>query len=216
MGLKSNKKKSPGSNKKVVRRKRRTKAEMAAAASKEFLELKYRFKNNDEKWMTLVLSETTLLLESYKIIEKDLQEIFGDDVKYFLPIYIEKTNNNVVGFQLFEGYVFVKQSEISRVEVFTKKTEHLDKVLYRGSNPYFVTNRDINKFKTKLKLELVKRLPRKGSRVLVNDGTFKNQEGIVLSVNKREKTAIVEFHKRTRVVSAKLSVVSFEVKRKDE
>jgi transcription antitermination factor NusG len=178
---------------------------------KTFLDPDFRFKNNTEQWMTVLLNDSCILLDSYKIIEKELEEVFGDEVIYFLPIYIEKANNKDVGFQLFDGYVFVKRTEIINEKIFIKKTDYLDKLLYKGSNPCFVTNRDINKFKTKLKLELIKRLPCKGSTIIANEGTFKNQEGTVMSVNKEQKTAIIEFHKRTRIVTAELSVISFDL-----
>jgi transcription antitermination factor NusG len=181
------------------------------AVEKEFQDIKYRFKNNTEKWMTIILNENCVLLESYKAIGNEIEDLFGEDAIYFIPVYIEKENNADIGFQLFDGYIFVKCSEAANKESF-KKTEHLDKILYRGSDPYSATNRDINKFKTKMKLDLIKRIPKKGSKIIAKEGTFKNQEGTVLSVNTRKKTAIIEFRKRTRIVTAKLSVINFELK----
>lgn len=183
----------------------------ACAIEKEFKDLKYRFKNNTEKWMAIVLNENYSLLESYKVIERELEELFGEDVIYFIPIYTEKENNSDVGFEFFPGYIFVKKSDIACIESF-KKTDYLDKIMCEGSNPYYVTNRKINTWKTGMKLELLKKIPKKGSKVIAKEGTFKNQEGTVLSVNTRKKTAIIEFRKRTRIVKAKLSVINFELK----
>lgn len=212
MGLKCSKTKKTKSEKKTkVKNKPKDTKKAESKPDKVFLDPSYRFKNNEEKWITVLLDDSCDLLQSYKIIEKELEEIFGEDVIYFFPLYIEKNDSKMV-FQLFEGYIFVKCTDSVCEKIF-KKTEYLDKVLYKGSNPNFVTNRDINKFKTKLKLELEKRLPRKGSKVIAKEGTFKNQEGKVLSVNKKNKTAIIEFQKRTRIVTAKLSVVNFELKK---
>lgn len=212
MGLKCSKPKKVKSVKKSkVKPKQKEVKKVEEAPDKEFLDPSYRFKKNDEKWITVLLTDTCELLQSYKIIEKELEEIFGEDVIYFLPLYIEKNDSKTV-FQLFEGYIFVKCTDTVCEKVF-KKTEYLDRVLYKGSNPKFVTNIDINKFKTKMKLELEKKLPCKGSRIIAKEGTFKNQEGKVLSVNKKNKTAIIEFQKRTRIVTAKLSVVTFELKK---
>jgi transcription antitermination factor NusG len=209
MGLKYKKRRKRRSVKKYkVKTKIKDTGKVKDCSGKVFLEPDYRFKNNEEKWITILLNETCELLQSYKIVEKELEEIFGEDVIYFLPLYIEKNDSNAI-FQLFEGYIFVKCT-VTACENSFKKTDHLDRILYKGSNPSFVTNRDINKFKTKLKLELVKRLPRKGSMILAKEGPFKNQEGRVISVNRKKKTAVIEFHKRTRIVTARLSVINFE------
>lgn len=212
MGLKYKKRKKTFAVKnKKVKSKEKSSKKIQLTEEKEFLQIGYRFKNNNESWLTIELNENCSLQESYKIIEKELEEMFGEDVMYFLPIYIEKEKENCSVFQFFPGYIFIKCSETVSVNDF-KKTDHLEKILYEGSHPSFVTNRDINKFKTKIKLELLKRLPAIGYKVLVKEGVFKNQEGTVKSINRREKTAIIEFRKRTRIVTAKLSVISFEVK----
>jgi transcription antitermination factor NusG len=192
--------------KKAIKKKRKKDNQ---SIQKEFLKLNYRFKNNDEKWLTILLTENCVLLESYKLIEKELEDIFGDDVIYFMPIYLDEKVPGL-GIQLFDGYIFVKCANGITESTFSRKTDYLDRILKKGSNAYFTTNRTINKFKTQLKKDLEKRIPCKGTRVISNEGTFKNQEGIVKSVNKRKKTAIVEFHKRTRIVTAKLSVINFD------
>lgn len=215
MGLKYKKKSKKKSVKKYKKKIEITK-KSKGFFGKPFLEPNYRFKNNNDRWILITLNESCKLLESYKLIEKELEDIFGEDVIYFLPIYIEKVEGGITGFDLFGGdgtggYIFVKCSETANEKNFNKKTCYLDKILRIGSNPQAITNRDINKLKTRLKLELVKRLPCKGSRIIAKEGTFKNQEGIVLSVNKKKKTAVIEFHKRTRIVTAKLSVINFEL-----
>lgn len=201
---------------KKIKKSRRTKKEkkvnrkitVQQETQKEFLKLNYSFKNNADKWMAILLNESSPLLESYQLIEKELEEIFGDGVIYFLPIYLDEKVPGL-GIQLFDGYVFVKCDKVVNESSF-RKTDYLDKILYEGSNPYFITSKDINKFKHQLKKELEKRIPTKGSKVMSNTGTFKNQEGTVLSVNKNKKTAIIEFPKRTRIVTARLSVINFE------
>ncbi len=45
---------------------------------KLFLEPNYRFKNNNDRWILITLNENCRLLESYKLIEKELEDIFGE------------------------------------------------------------------------------------------------------------------------------------------
>jgi transcription antitermination factor NusG len=198
-------------NRKIKKEKKikRIKKAVEKETQKEFLRLNYCFKNNDEKWMAILLNENSPVLEFHQIIEKELEELFGDSVTYFMPIYLDEKIPGL-GIQLFDGYVFVKCDKGITESSFSRKTDHLDRILHEGSNPYFITNKNINKFKAQLKRELEKRIPAKGSRVISNTGTFKNQEGKVISVSKRKKTAVIEFQKRTRIVTAKLSVINFE------
>jgi transcription antitermination factor NusG len=181
---------------------------------KKFLNLNYRFKNNNEKWFIISLVESCDFLESYKLIQNELEEIFGEDVIYFIPMYITKIGKKDIGVSLlgsFEGgYIFVKYSGTCSEDIF-KKTDHLDKLLITGSSKLYVTNRDINKLKTKLKKEINNKIPKKGDYVVPKEGVFKNLEGKVLSVSERNKTALVEFHKRTRIVKTHLTVINFDI-----
>jgi transcription antitermination factor NusG len=198
-------------SKRKKKRSKKSKGQKEVAV-KDFLKLNYRFKNNNEKWMTILLTENCNLLESHKIIENELEEVFGSEVVYFIPLYLGKIGKKEIGVSLFEGYIFIKQIEGIK-ECNFKKTDHLDKILYSGSSQRYVTNRDINRFKTKLKAEINNKIPKKGDYVIPKEGVFKNLEGKVLSVSERNKTALVEFTKKTRVVRTRLTVINFDVTR---
>lgn len=172
---------------------------------RDFLKLEYRFKNNTEKWFSLILHDNCDLCENYSRVQYELENIFGKDVVYFLPIYIEQVENKLVGVDLFDGYIFVKKDDCIDEDCFTGKNDFFDSVLKTGASS--LTNRDINTFKTKLKKKLDKRLPKKGDKVVVLEGTFKNMTGNVLSVRK-DRTIRVEFRKKTRVVETVLGVAN--------
>jgi DNA-binding ferritin-like protein (Dps family) len=182
--------------------------------NRDFLDLEYVFKNNNEKWLTILLMDNCNLLESYKLIQNELEDMFGEDVVYFIPIYIDKIGKKDVGVPLFEayegGYIFVKYTSSIEEGKF-KKTDHLDSILFTGSNMKYVTNRDINKFKRQLKKELVNSIPEPGQYVRAKEGVFKNLEGKVISVRLKDKTAFVKFSKKTRVVESHIPVINLEV-----
>lgn len=176
-----------------------------------FLDLDYKFKNNTEEWFAVMLRDGCDLQEDYRLLQYEIEDVFGPDVEYFLPVYVEKVGKKLVGIILFDGYVFIKRSDTVHEGSFTRKTEFLESVLRCNQSQRPVTNRDINRFKTKLRHELVSRTPKKGDKVRVLEGTFKNMVGKVLSIRNSSKTARVEFRKKTRVVEDVLSIVNFEI-----
>lgn len=177
---------------------------------KYFLDLNYRFKNNREEWFSIMLRDDCNLCEDYKIIQYEIESVFGDSVEYFIPLYIEEVSKKPVGIELFDGYVFIKKSEEVDESCFTKKQSCLDTLVKRRRGRV-ITNRDINRFKTELKHRLKNKLPNKGDKIMVYEGTFKNMKGKVLSVDKKNKSTRVEFRKKTRVVEATLSIVNIEI-----
>ncbi len=205
---------SEGIEETKVKKTKKSKKSQKPQINRDFLDLDYRFKNNNEKWITIILMDNCNLLESYKLIQGELEDIFGEDVVYFFPLYIDKIGKKDVGVPLFEcyegGYIFVKYTSTMNVGKFDK-TDHLDSILHTGSNDKYVTNRDINRFKTSLKKEIENKIPKKGDWIIPKEGTFKSLEGKVISVRASDKTAVVEFSKKTRVVKARLTVINFDI-----
>lgn len=178
---------------------------------KKFLKLDYRFKNNTEEWMCVILKEGCDLCESYRLIQAEIEEVFGDDAEYFIPIQIERVGNKNIGIELYDGYIFVKKSIIAEECLFERRMECLDSIMPISHDRYKITNRDINGMKTNLKHMLNARIPKKGDRVIAIEGTYKNLEGSVVEVNENKKQATIEFKKKTRIVEDVLSVVNFEI-----
>ena len=207
-------KKSSKVSKKISKKSNKKIKKVVKQPNREFLNLDYMFDNNKDKWLTIILMDNCNLLESYKLIQNELEDMFGEDVVYFLPIYIDKIGKKDVGVPLFKcyegGYIFVKYTSNIEEGKF-KKTDHMDSILYTGSNDKFVTNRDINKFKKQLNKELVNSIPEPGQYVRAKEGVFKNLEGKVISVILKDKTAYVKFSKKTRVVESHIPVINLEV-----
>jgi transcription antitermination factor NusG len=178
---------------------------------REFLALDYRFKNNTEEWFAVMLRDGCDLQENYHLLQYEIEDVFGQDAEYFLPVYVEKVDKKLVGIILFDGYVFIKRSDTVHEGCLTRKTECLDGVLKGNRRQRPLTNRDINRFKTRLRHELMNRAPKRGDRVRALEGTFKNMVGKVLSVRKSSKTARIKFEKKTRIVEDVLSIVNFEI-----
>lgn len=210
-GRSSTKKTSKSKFKTVSSEPKQKKARRSLGEGRPFLDLDYRFKNNTEEWFAVMLRDGCDLREDYRILKYEIEDVFGEDVEYFLPVYIEYVGKKIVGIVLFDGYVFIKRSETAHESCLTRRTEYLDGILKNNGCQRPVTNRDINRFKTKLKHELANRAPKKGDRVKALEGTFKNMVGKVLSVRNSTKTARIEFKKKTRIVEDILSVVNFEV-----
>lgn len=181
---------------------------------KNFLSLDFRFKNNKEEWMCVVLKDSCDLCENYRLIQVEVEEVFGEEARYFIPVHIERVGNKNVGVELHDGYIYVKKSERSNNLPFNRKMECLDCILPELHERKRITNRTINNLKTQLIHKLKERIPRKGDRIVAVEGTFKNLEGNVISVNENNKEATVEFKKKTRIVESVLSVVNFEIIRR--
>lgn len=204
-------KKKAATKKKAAARKPRQTRRVVRNFEHEFLDLGYRFKNNTEQWFSVLLRDNCNPCESYRQIQAELEDTFGDDAVYFIPAYVERVGKKSVGIILFDGYVFVKKGDDISEQSFTRKTECLDGVLPNGHASMVITNRHINRLKTKLRHELESRIPKRSDRVMPIEGTFKNLKGRVLSVNRRKRSAKIEFRKKTRIVQTVLSVVNFHI-----
>lgn len=162
-------------------------------------------------WLILELYDDVDLGGLFNNIENDILNIFGEATDYFIPVYSEKVREKCVCINLFDGYVFVKESDTTEDSLSKMKSEYIKGTLSGPKGLLKVKNENINSFKKKLEHKIKGMVPTKGQRVIPRVGTFKNMEGKVISVNKTKLIARVLFEKSSRVVEAPISVVNLDI-----
>lgn len=172
---------------------------------------KYRYRSYKDRWFILKLFEDTILEESYIIIEKEIQEQFGIEADYFIPVYSEEVKEKKVCVTLFDGYVFVKKDEDTTQALPKLNSIYIEGPLTIKDQIQLATCKEINNFKKKLESKIKAMVPKKGQFVIPREGVFKNIEGKVLSVNKKSLIARVLFEKSSRTVEAPINIINLDI-----
>lgn len=177
------------------------------AASRD---LTSKHKRNDV-WMIVELhDQETDTHVMYDLLECEIVRIFGDQVGFFIPSYVEKVKDKSIGMDLIAGYVFIEKTEESESILAKMQSPYL-KGEIRGNRPDTVTGNVINNFKRQI-VSMIKSLaPKRGDVVIPKIGTFKNLEGKVKSVARDRRTASVVFKCSSRTVQAPISVLNMEI-----
>jgi transcription antitermination factor NusG len=150
------------------------------------------------------------LYERYEFLESELIRVFGEETQFFIPAYIEKVKDKVIGIDLIGGYLFVEKTVSSDSAVAGMSSPYIKGRMSEGAKSCTMTGASINNYKRKL-LESIKNLaPKKGAVVVPKVGTFKSLEGKVISVARDRKSARVLFKKSSRIVQAPVSVLNME------
>jgi len=165
----------------------------------------------DGAWMILEVNDDgESLHERYELLEAEVIRVFGELVGFFIPAYIERIKDKVVGIDLIGGYLFVERTPESETAAAVMSSPYFKGRMPDGGRSGGTTGRDINAYKRKL-LDSIKGLaPRKGATVVPKVGTFKSMEGKVVSVAKDRMSATVLFKKASRIVQAPVSVLNME------
>lgn len=163
-------------------------------------------------WMILEVNDDgETLYERYELLESEIISIFGDDTSFFIPAYIEKVKDKIVGMDLIGGYIFVEKTSTSEGAIEMMTSPYIKGRMLEGARQGNITGEVINSYKKKL-LESIKNLaPKKGDKVVPRVGTFKNVDGKVVSVSRDRKSATVVFKKSSRTVQAPVSVLNMDI-----
>jgi transcription antitermination factor NusG len=160
-------------------------------------------------WYILEVSELGETA-SYPELVDALQSVFGPDVEYFIPIYHEQMGSYTSTSILFDGYVFIKDSEIIRSNLSNIKEARLFTGLLKMCGKIQTINsRDIGVLRRKLKNSLNKKI-QAGVRVKVHEGTFQNLEGEVLSLEEGGRIANVKIICLSREIIAPIPTTCIE------
>jgi transcription antitermination factor NusG len=170
-------------------------------------------RNGASKWMVLLVAENCDMSTEMNAIEHELAEIFGSEVEFFIPVYSESVKGKRVSRVFLDRYVFVKKTDTVTEELFQNRTEHLEGVLETQGR--YVTDNEILRIQSAMYREVHKNIPKKGQSVIPLEGTFKNLEGRVLSVNRSRMTAMVVFERSSRTVEAPISIINLELIRRE-
>jgi transcription antitermination factor NusG len=150
------------------------------------------------------------LFERYELFESEIISVFGENTPFFIPAYIEKVKDKVVGMDLIGGYIFVERTATSEGAVETMTSPYLKGKMHEGARQGTITGAVINMYKRRL-LDSIRGLaPKKGDVVVPRVGTFKNVEGKVVSVARDRKSATIIFKKSSRIVQAPVSVLNMD------
>ena len=164
---------------------------------------------NQPKWYIIELSEYGESA-SYPDRVAAIQSVFGSDAEYFIPIHHEKLGSYTSVNVLFEGYVFVKDSEIVRSNFMNIKENRLfTGLLKSGGKVQTLDSRTIGALRRKLKNSLKKRLT-EGVKVKVHDGVLENLDGEIISVDKEGKVANVRIVCLSREIIAPIPTTCLE------
>jgi len=205
--------------KKVVK-KPKTKSTVVAPASaakvkpvlKNYFDIDKMYKGGTDKWLIVSLMEETNIEENYSCIEYEVVSIFGSDAEYFIPLYKEKVGSKEVCLVLFDGYVFIQEPTggFDSIDFNKTKATHIKGPLMNGITFSYVKNMDINGFKRELKKKLRGMVPKIGQMVIPREGVFKDLEGKVLSIDKKNMCLIVRFETSSRIVEAPVSIINVD------
>ena len=139
-----------------------------------------------------------------------LQSIFGPDVDYFIPIYHEQLGSYTSTNTLFEGYVFVKDSEKIRINLANiKDSQMFSGFLKMGGKAQMLNIKEINSLRRKLKNSLNKKF-QAGVRVKVHEGVFQNLEGEILYLEDNGRIANVKIICLSREIIAPIPTTCLE------
>jgi len=162
------------------------------------------------KWLILQLDEECCLEKNYSSIAFDLINNFGKNAKTYVPIHIEEVGDKILQTVLFDGYVFVCCQGVPDIE---DRLNRLRSMYVRGpviaaTGIQYVNNTEIERYKKLMEKKLKEFIPTKNQKVIAKVGTYRNMEGTVVKVNRKELTAIIKFPMRSREVTDVLKLIN--------
>jgi len=164
---------------------------------------------NQPNWYIVELSEYGETA-TYPEMAAAIGSVFGQEVEYFIPVYHEELGSYTSVNVLFEGYVFVKDSQIVRDNFINIKDSRLFSGLLKSSGKIrMLDSKTITSLKQKLKNSLKKKLI-SGVKVKIHDGVFENLDGEILSTEKDGKVANVRIICLSREIIAPIPITCLE------
>jgi transcription antitermination factor NusG len=147
---------------------------------------------------------------TYPELVAAIQEVFGVDAEYFIPIYHEQLGSYISTNTLFEGYVFVKDSDTVRSNLINVRDSQIFSGLLKMCGKIqMLGSKEINNLRRKLKNSLNKKF-QQGVKVKVHEGVFQNLEGEVLSIEDNGRIANVRIVCLSREIIAPIPTTCLE------
>ena len=168
----------------------------------------------DTCWMIVELHDQDSEMHIvYDVLECELLRVFGDKVGFFIPAYVERVKDKMIGIDLIGGYVFVEKTDESESILAKMQSAYFKGEIRSRNRTETVTGARINAFKKQMVTVIKSLAPKRGDMVIPKVGTFKSMEGKVSSVSRDRKTASVIFKKASRIVQAPISVLNMDIQR---
>jgi len=162
------------------------------------------------RWAIFEIKEDCDISENYEAIEQEIKSAFGEDTEYFIPVYREKFDSKAVGITLFEGYIFLRFEKNKECLCDLADYNYLEGPLMKGGKISYVSDKEINDLRSNLFKKLQKRFPRKGQIIVPKLGTFKNLEGKVVGVDRKNRVVRAVFKLSSREVVADINVINLD------
>jgi transcription antitermination factor NusG len=175
--------------------------------------LTFKYKGNG-RWVIFQLKEDCDISENYEAIEQELNNSFGDDIEHFIPVYREKIDKSSVGLTLFDGYIFLRYKSGQECVYNPGEYRFLEGPLMRGGKINYASDREINILRANLYKKLQKRFPRRGQMITPKSGTFKNLEGKVVGIDRKNRVVRAVFKQSSREVGADINVINLDFEEK--
>ena len=158
-------------------------------------------------WLIIELSEQSDGC-TYSEIVTNIHNLFGEDVEFFIPTYQEKMGSYTSSCTLFDGYVFIKDTEDIRSSLLDLHDYRMfSKVLESHGHAHTINSNDIGIMKRKLK-KSIKRKISIGSKVKILEGIFSNLPGEVVGIDDGGKKIMVRIKTLSREMIAPLPSTS--------
>jgi len=160
-------------------------------------------------WLIIELSDLGDSAD-YAELHNSLEEMLGE-LDFFIPIHNEQMGSYTSTSVLFEGYVFVKDSQEARSRLSEMDDyRFFSRLLENNGRIQTVNSKTIGVLKRKLKNSAKKRI-RRGTMVKVIEGTFENLVGEVVSTEDQGRQAMVKIERLSREIIAPLPCTSLIV-----
>lgn len=176
-------------------------------------DLTFKYKGNG-RWAMFQLKEDFDIAENYEAIEQELINVFGEGIEYFIPVYREKIDSSAVGLILFDGYIFLRFIDRKECILDIGDCRYIQGPLMMGGKVSYATDKEINILRANLYKKLQKRFPRRGQTIVPKSGTFKNLEGKVVGIDRKNRVVRAVFKQSSREVGADINVINLDFEEK--
>ena len=162
------------------------------------------------RWLIIQLNDSIDLPE-YREIEAAVQEVFGTDADYFIPIHYQKIGTYVSNSTLIPGYIFIKDTEKAREMLSSMGNSRvLVGALVLDNKIQTVSSVVIAGLRRRLRSSIKKNL-RAGTKVRVCGGALKNLIGEVVSMEDDGHKVMVRISRLSRDILAPIPATLVEV-----
>lgn len=164
------------------------------------------------KYSNWIIIEINDQIESagYPELKAAIENTFGPDVEFFIPIHHEKMGSYISTNVLFDGYVFVKDCVKVRERLSdVRDSRYFSGVLRNSHGLEMINSHRIGWLRRKLRTSLNKMKVQPGIKVRILEGIFENLEGEVMSMEDGGKHAMIKIKCLSREILAPLPTTSF-------